>query len=269
MGLATTKEEVKTKSPLVGRPDGHGSAQSARFLGCRELHFFWPGQKGSRHIHHHNKIVCALGGSSDEGYTAVFPRIYVRDPHKVLGVTRDASEEEIQSARNFLAEQYAHHERSREAVEAAHDKIIMESFRARKNSKINLKSNLKKKVEESPPWVKRILNIFEVPPSQIILQRAAFFGLMGVWSVMNPAEGGPAFQVAVSLAGCVYLLNYRLKSIGRSFMLGFGGLVVGWLVGSFIVPVVPMALLPPNWSLEIITALISYVFMWVACTFLK
>ncbi|MCO5608350.1 hypothetical protein L7F22_062558 [Adiantum nelumboides] len=217
-------------------------------------------------------ITCTLDSTYDGetiGYTAVFPRIHVRDPYKVLGVTRDASEEEIQSAHNFLAEQYAHHERSREAVEAAHDKIIMESFRARKKSKINLKSNLKKKVEESPPWVKRILNIFEVPPSQIILQRAVFFGLMGVWSVMNPAEGGPAFQVAVSLAGCVYLLNYRLKSIGRSFMLGFGGLFVGWLVGSFTVPILPTALLPANWSLEIITALISYLFMWVACTFLK
>lgn len=217
-------------------------------------------------------ITCTLDNAYNGdtvGYAAVFPRIHVRDPYKVLGVTRDASEEEIQSARNFLAEQYAHHERSREAVEAAHDKIIMESFRARKKSKINLKSNLKKKVEDSPPWVKRILNIFEVPPSEVILQRAVFFALMGVWSVMNPAEGGPAFQVAVSLAGCVYLLNYRLKSIGRSFMLGFGGLLVGWLVGSFLVPVFPTALMPANWSLEIITALISYVFMWVACTFLK
>lgn len=219
-----------------------------------------------------SSITCTLDNIYDgetKGYTSVFPRINVRDPYKVLGVGRDASEEEIQSARNFLAEQYANHERSREAVEAAHDKIIMESFRARKKSKINLKSNLKKKVEESPPWVRNFLNIFEVPPSQVILQRAVFFALMGVWSVMNPAEGGPAFQVAVSLAGCVYLLNYRLKSIGRSFILGFGGLLVGWLLGSFLVPFLPTAVLPPNWSLEIITALISYVFMWLACTFLK
>eukprot|EP00250_Pteridium_aquilinum_P002899 c1313_g1_i1 orf=203-997(+) len=217
-------------------------------------------------------ITCTLDntyGGETVGHTSIFPRINVRDPYKVLGVSRDASQEEIQSARNFLAEQYASHERSREAVEAAHDKIIMESFRARKKSKINLKSNLKKKVEESPPWVRKFLDIFEVPPSEVILQRAVFFALMGVWSVMNPAEGGPAFQVAVSLAGCIYLLNYRLKSIQRSFILGFGGLVVGWLLGSFLVPVLPTALLPPSWSLEILTALISYVFMWLACTFLK
>ena len=119
----------------------------------------------------------------------------MRDPFKRLGISRDASEEEIQEARNFLAQEYAAHERSRESIEAAHDKIIMESYRARKKSKINLKSNLKKKVEDSPPWFRNFLSLFEFPSSQIILQRAAFFILMGVWSVMNPAEGGPAFQV--------------------------------------------------------------------------
>lgn len=203
------------------------------------------------------------------GTPAFFQRINVRDPYKRLGVSRDASEEEIQEARNFLAGEYAEHERSRESIEAAFDKIIMESFRARKKSKINLKSNLKKKVAESPPWVRNVLNMFEVPSTQVILQRAVLFALLGVWSVMNSAEGGPAFQVAVSLAACIYLLNDRLKSIGRAFILGFGGLLVGWIFGSFLVPVIPPYLFPRTWSLELITALISYVFLWFSCTFLK
>eukprot|EP00249_Psilotum_nudum_P002166 c15061_g1_i1 orf=263-910(+) len=134
------------------------------------------------------------------GPTSVFPRIHVRDPYKRLGVSRDALEEEIREARNFLASQYENHERSREAIEAAYDKIIMESFRERRRSKINLKSNLKKKVAESPLWVRNIARMIEVPSSQVVLQRAALFVLLGVWSVMNSAEGGPAFQVAVSLA---------------------------------------------------------------------
>lgn len=90
---------------------------------------------------------------------------------------------------------YADHERSRESIEAAYDKIIMGSFRERKRSKINLKSNLKKKVAESPPWIRNLANMVEVPSSTVISQRAILFGLLGVWSVMNPAEGGPAFQV--------------------------------------------------------------------------
>lgn len=213
----------------------------------------------------------SFDGRAEElpGRAAVFPRINVRDPYKLLGVSRDASEEEIQQAHNFLVDQYAGHERSKESVEAAYDKIIMESFRTRKKSKINLKSNLKKKVAESPPWVQKVVNMFEAPSSQVILQRAVLFGLLGVWSVMNSAEGGPAFQVAVSLAACVYLLNDRLKSIGRSLILGFGGLMVGWVFGSFLIPVLPPYLFPRTWSLELITALISYVFLWFSCTFMK
>lgn len=93
---------------------------------------------------------------------------------------------------------YNGHERSRESIESAYDKIIMESFRDRKKSKINLKSNLKKKVSESPAWVQNLANMVEVPSSTVIGQRAALFALLGVWSVFNPAEGGPAFQVSFS-----------------------------------------------------------------------
>ncbi|KAG0559935.1 hypothetical protein KC19_10G139800 [Ceratodon purpureus] len=208
----------------------------------------------------------SFGGSES---AQVFPRLNVRDPFKRLGVSSDASTEEIREAKNYLSEQYHNHERSRESIEAAYEKIMMESYRSRKASKINLKSNLKKKVEESPPWVRAILNMVEVPNKTIIGQRAALFLLLGVWSVFNPAEGGPAFQVAVSLAACVYFINDRLKSLGRAFVLGLSSLVVGWVFGSVLIPVLPPQLLPRAWGLELPTALISYVFLWFSCTFMK
>lgn len=124
-----------------------------------------------------------------------FPRMRVWDPYKRLGVSLDASEEEIRGARNFLLEQYAGHEQSVESVEAAYEKILMKSFRERKKSKINLKSKLKKKVEESPTWVKTLLSFVELPPIDVILRRLFLFVFMGVWSVLNSAETGPAFQV--------------------------------------------------------------------------
>lgn len=110
-------------------------------------------------------------------------------------MTYDASEEEIWGSRNFLLQQYAGHERSEESIEAAFEKILMTSFQQRKKTKINLKSKLKKKVEESPPWVKNLLNFVEVPPVEVIFRRLFLFAFMGGWSIMNSAEGGPAFQV--------------------------------------------------------------------------
>ncbi|KAF3528993.1 hypothetical protein DY000_02039395 [Brassica cretica] len=67
-----------------------------------------------------------------------FPRINVRDPYKRLGISKMASEDEIQGARNFLIQQYAGHIPSVDAIESAHDKIIMQKFHERKNPKIDI-----------------------------------------------------------------------------------------------------------------------------------
>lgn len=198
-----------------------------------------------------------------------FPRMNIWDPYKRLGVSHDASAEEIREARNFLLEQYAGHERSVESIEAAYEKILMTSFRERKKTKINLKSRLKKKVEDSPPWVKTLISFIELPPADIIVRRLFLFAFMGAWSIMNSAESGPAFQVALSLLACIYFLNDKMKNVVRASLTGFGALVVGWIVGSMLVPMIPSVLLQPTWTLELLTSLVSYVFMFLACTFLK
>ncbi|KAH6763475.1 cell growth defect factor-like protein [Perilla frutescens var. hirtella] len=204
-----------------------------------------------------------------EGSVSKFPRLHVWDPYKRLGVTTDASEEEVWSARNFLLNQYANHERSAESIEGAFEKLLMTSFKNRKKMKINLKSRLKKKVEESPPWVKNLLSFVEIPPPVIILRRLFLFAFMAGWSLMNSAEAGPAFQVALSFAACIYFLNDKNKSLPRAAIIGFGALVVGWVCGSMLVPLIPSFLLQPTWTLELLTSLVVYVFLFVACTFLK
>ena len=128
-------------------------------------------------------------------HVPVFPRYRIRDPYKLLGVDRDAYEEEIRSARNFLIQQYAGHEPSEEAIEGAYEKIIMKSYQQRKKTKINLKTKLKKRVEESPSWVKALLGYFEVPSMDIISRRLFFFAFIAGWSIATSAENGPAFQV--------------------------------------------------------------------------
>lgn len=134
-----------------------------------------------------------------EGNMSKFPRAGVWDPYKRLGITRDASEEEVWSSRNFLLDQYAGHERSVESIEAAFEKILMASFINRRKTKINLKTKLKKKIEESPPWFKNLIGFVEMPPNVIILRRLFLFAFMACWSVNSSAEGGPAFQVCYTL----------------------------------------------------------------------
>ncbi|CAL9137211.1 unnamed protein product [Musa textilis] len=213
----------------------------------------------------------AIGGGGNYSYEYVpkFPRMNIRDPYKCLGVSHDASEEEIRGARNFLLEQYAGHESSAETIEAAYERILFTSFKERKKTKFNLKSRLRKKVVESPPWMKRLLEFVELPPTDVILRRLFFFVFMGAWSVINSAESGPAFQVALSILSCIYFLNDKMKNLVRALATGFGALVVGWTVGSVVVPMIPSVLLHPSWTIELLTSLISYVFLFLACAFLK
>lgn len=215
-----------------------------------------------------SRIRCAVD-TPYGGNVQNFPRSNVWDPYRRLGVSHDASEEEIWRSRNFLLQQYAGHERSEESIEAAFEKILMTSFKQRKKTKINLKSKLKKKVDESPPWVQNLLNFVELPPTDVILRRLFLFAFMGGWSIMNSAESGPAFQVAISLAACIYFLNEKTKSLGRACIIGFGALVAGWVNGSVVVPNIPSTFLPPTWTLELLTSLVVYLYLFLACTFLK
>lgn len=154
------------------------------------------------------------------GNSSKFPRLNIWDPYKRLGISPYAAEDEIWSSRNFLAEQYAGDERSVESIEAAFEKLLMRSFWERKKTKINLKTRLKKKVEESPPWVKNLLNFVELPATVIILRRLFLFAFMACWSIMNSAEGGPAFQVRhayfyLCLISSLYpLILFKLGPIG-------------------------------------------------------
>ncbi|CAD6265479.1 unnamed protein product [Miscanthus lutarioriparius] len=173
-------------------------------------------------------------GSYGSGHTPVFPRQQSWDPYKLLGIDHDASEEEVRSARNFLLKQYAGYEESEEAIEGAYDTIIMNSY-----------------------------------SHQIISRRFAFFAFFAGWSIATSAETGPTFQLALSLVSCIYFLNEKMKNLVRASTTGLGVFVGGWILGSFLVPVIQAFIIPPTWSLELLTSLTAYVFMFLGCTFLK
>lgn len=265
--MAGLRISLSPTSPLVYHNRGSFQlASKCRFISCRE-HCFW----NSKRVHKHLRVVCALGGSADEDLPdlAVFPKLNVRDPYKRLGIPREASEEEIREAHKYLIAQYGGHEKSRASIEAAYDKIILESLKARRRSKSNVQSIMRNNYAKLPPWVRNLSNIYDVPSSKVILIRAAFFAALGVWSVLDQTQGGPAFQVALSLVGCIYFLNDRLKSKWKALFAGIGSFVIGWVLGSTVSPFLPTKLYPKSWSIELVTALISYIILWFSCTFFR
>ena len=105
----------------------------------------------------------------------VFPRLKERDPFKVLGISREASFEEVQDARNFLYEQYKGHEPSREAIELAFDSILQSSIKFRnkygfKPPKTGRRSDVSGDPEKVS-IVQRVKELFEPSVSSVTLNR--------------------------------------------------------------------------------------------------
>ncbi|XP_072988654.1 protein CHAPERONE-LIKE PROTEIN OF POR1, chloroplastic [Typha latifolia] len=213
------------------------------------------------------RTISASFSDMAEDSSAIFPRINVRDPYQRLGISRDASEEEIQAARNFLINKYSGHKPSIDAIESAHDKIIMQSFFERKNPKINIKKKVREVTQSR--YVKAVTSRFEAPQRNFILKTTLAFLVLGVLTVLFPTEEGPTLQVAISLVVSIYFIYNRLKSRIRAFLYGVGSFFASWFLGTFfMVSVVPPLLQGPR-SLEVSTSLISYMLLWVSSTYLK
>ncbi|XWS42139.1 hypothetical protein CRYUN_Cryun17cG0142900 [Craigia yunnanensis] len=210
--------------------------------------------------------ICSLTAFSG---SAIFPRINIRDPYKRLGISREASEDEIQAARNFLISNYGGHKPSMDAIEAAHDKIIMQKFYERKNPKIDIKKKVRE-VKQSRV-VQAVTSRFQTPSTKFILRTSIAFIVLGVLTVLFPTEEGPTLQVAISLIATFYFIHDRLKSKIRALLYGAGAFIFSWLVGTFLMVSVipPIPILKGLRSFEVVTSLITYVLLWVSSTYLK
>ncbi|XP_057806901.1 protein CHAPERONE-LIKE PROTEIN OF POR1, chloroplastic [Salvia miltiorrhiza] len=215
-------------------------------------------------------VKCAMDatfGDSSNDSTVIFPRINVKDPYKRLGISKEASEDEIQAARNFLIQTYGGHKASVDAIEAAHDKIIMQKFYERKNPKINVKKKVREVTQHK--YVQAVTSRFRTPSTRVIVKTSIAFLVLGVLSVLFPTEEGPTLQVAISLIATMYFIHDRLKSKLRAFLYGAGSFALSWLLGTFLmVSVMPPILKGPR-SLEVTTSLLSYIILWVSSTYLR
>ncbi|XP_030440585.2 protein CHAPERONE-LIKE PROTEIN OF POR1, chloroplastic-like isoform X1 [Syzygium oleosum] len=190
--------------------------------------------------------------------STIFPRINVRDLYKRLGISKEASKDEIQAARNFLVQKYVGHKPSLDAIESAHDKIIMQKFYERRNSKIDVKKKVREVTQSRA--VQAVMSRFQTPSSKFIIKTATAFLVLGLLTL----------QVAIiSLIATIYLIHDRLKSKLRAFLCGAGAFILSWLLGTFLM----VSIIPPLFKglrgFEVTTSLITYILLWVSSTYLK
>ena len=204
-----------------------------------------------------------------------------QNPYEKLGVSEEASFDEIQDVRNHLLEQHSGDSKHVEMIEAAYDAILMERLRMRQEGKIKVPERIrfperlipvlpkdKNPIlrEKSPAWLQNFLD--RPSRSDILLPAASYLGLTGV-GLFNKDD---AFLQLILVAGVgisVYFLNRKGSKVGRAMLLTLAGLIFGLLLGALIASPVRSQFTYLNLSENQFSAIITFVFLWLISSFLK
>ncbi|MGK7878430.1 MAG: CPP1-like family protein [Xenococcaceae cyanobacterium] len=162
-----------------------------------------------------------------------------QNPYEKLGVTENASFEEIQDAKKRLSQQYRDDSKAVESIEAAYDAIIMERLKLRQEGKIKVPERIRfpERSSETPPnltsvpanntpaWLQQLIDTPSRP--EILWPAGVFLVLAGV-SVFSQQDGSlPSFMMALGVAANIYFLNRKEHRFGRSLLITLIGLILG------------------------------------------
>ncbi|MDB9448537.1 CPP1-like family protein [Dolichospermum circinale] len=204
-----------------------------------------------------------------------------QSPYEKLGLSEDASFDEIQDVRNRLLEQHGGDGNVREVIEAAYDAILMERLRMRQEGKIKVPERIRfpeKRVpsspqtsqtlgQQSPAWLQR--SIDQPKLTDVLLPGAWYLGLSAT-SVLYPGGSGQVLQLSlvVGVAIGVYFLNRKEGKFGRAVLFTLvsliAGLIAGGLLAGLILPL-PLITLTANQF----STLLTFILMWLVSSFLR
>lgn len=206
-----------------------------------------------------------------------------KSPYEKLGLSEDASFEEIQDARNRLCQSVEAGSDSgdaTESIEAAYDAILMERLRQRQEGQLQVPEGIRyperavatiendAKGEASPPpeWLQGVLD----SPSRTDLAIAG--GIYATFALLTLANlgGGSAALMSQSwvltggFTAAAYLLNRKEKRFWRSLLLATLGLAGGLGLGILLAPVAANGL-----QAEYFASLVSLFCLWAVASFFR
>jgi hypothetical protein len=205
-----------------------------------------------------------------------------QSPYEILGVSEEASFDEIQDIRNRLLEVYGGDIKRLEIIEAAYDAILMERLRMRQEGKIKVPERIRfpearvpappkespTHRERSPLWLAKMIDT--PTPLDIALPGVWYLGLSTI-SVFYQAGGDQVLQLAliVGVGICAYFLNRKEGRFARSVLftlLGLiFGLIVGQILGSLFVPQVKLI----NLNVNQFSTVVTFILLWLVSSFIK
>lgn len=206
-----------------------------------------------------------------------------QSPYDKLGVTQDATFDEIQEARTRLVKQCSGDPQLLEAVEAAYDTILMERLRLRQEGKIKVPEGIRfaENLTQSPPktspapaklsspsWLQQLRD--KPSATEILLPGLLFLGLSCI-TIFYTAAGEKILQLILPLGvGCtLYFLYRKEQKFGRAVLLAFVGLIAGLfggaLLGSLLQPQIETIYL----TVDRFSTVLTFVLLWIISSFTR
>jgi hypothetical protein len=205
-----------------------------------------------------------------------------QNPYEKLGVTEDASFDEIQDAKSRLMQQHRGDQKLLEAVEAAYDAIIMDRLRMRQEGKIKVPERIRfpeklspilpnftqPPVNRSPVWIQRLL---DTPSPGDLLWPAVSFLLLSGMTVFYQAPNDSILPLVLALGVVcnIYFLNRKEGQFGRAVLLTLAGLLIGVGLGTLLGSVLQPQIIPIGLTIEKFATLVTFFLLWLISSFLR
>jgi Protein CHAPERONE-LIKE PROTEIN OF POR1-like len=202
-----------------------------------------------------------------------------RNPYEKLGVQEGATFEEIQSAKKRLLTEFADDQKRIIEIETAYDAVLMERLKMRQEGKIPVPDRIRfpEKLAQSTPssspapsksspqWLS---NLVDAPAAKEIALPAAIQLALGGVVFFYPQDSTLQLAMAVSVASTLYFIYRKERKLGRSVLLGLGGLILGFLVGGLLDGALrsQMTGLPIP---DVVVSLVTFFVLWLFSSFLK
>ncbi len=206
------------------------------------------------------------------------------NPYQQLGVSENASFEEIQIAKENLKNQYINDDQVLENIEIAYDSIIMDRLRLRQEGKIKVPEKIRfpeKKVEKekssfinnytpslsnTPNWLQ---NIIDQPSIREVSLSGIAFCVLMIASVLNQNSDSLPLFLTLGVGIGFFILYRKDRLFWRSVGIIFASFIVAVTLGSLFANLIVNSGL--NWDItkEQFISLFTFSLLWLNSNFLR
>jgi Protein CHAPERONE-LIKE PROTEIN OF POR1-like len=204
-----------------------------------------------------------------------------QSPYEQLGVSEDATFEEIQAAKQRVIAQLSGDRQLQDNIEAAYDAILMERLKLRQQNKIKVPEEIRypeklltavpsfkpPSLSNSPTWLG---DAFERPSQSEILTTSGVYAVLGGAALLpTVSSSGLPTLMALGTGFGLYFINQKQRRFKRALLGSLIALVVGTVVAGILVNYLHLPIERIGLRSDIFAGLLTFLCLWIVSSFTK